>query len=176
MNDPCRLVPLQSSAFLILLSTHFPLFRIGIVLRLVQTGRGCLLSSGRVIALFSPCFYVNKSLESMAVKFKTLQNWMGVKSYILYGNPQKERARGTKKKSVGISRICDVNTYPTDPTDFFWSPSRKTFLETCIKYISLYPHLEKILNPCAEKWRSNDKISYAQVFIRINFSIENQKI
>ena len=44
---------------------------------------------------------------------------MGVKSYILYGNPQKERARGTKKKSVGISRICDVNTYPTDPTDFF---------------------------------------------------------
>ena len=52
---------------------------------------------------------------------------MGVKSYILYGNPQKERARGTKKKSVGISRICDVNTYPTDPTDFFEAPRARHF-------------------------------------------------
>ena len=83
---------------------------------------------------------------------------MGVKSYILYGNPQKERARGTKKKSVGISRICDVNTYPTDPTDFFWSPSRKTFLETCIKYISLYPHcISKWLFSCLTTWREGDK-------------------
>ena len=85
---------------------------------------------------------------------------MGVKSYILYGNPRKGHARGTKKKSVGISRICDVNTYSTDSHWFFWSPSRKPFLETCIKYITLYSHFYTLLAQLCHQGRAKAATLY----------------